>query len=377
VKDKSREIKSNRALSKEGSPMKRKWTRTLTALAAAGLLLVLPLTGSAAGIVDLTKPCSLTVYSAGTENAELTEDLEEADVVVDLYRVAAAVENKGYDGYTYQMLSPFLELKVEKDITQDGWKALAKSAANIALQQESQVVPVVEGADAGVRITTDQDGRALTPGLYLAVARGAEVEDYVVTIEEEGGSSYLATVAYSDTYQYTFAPQLVSLPGKDADQNGAASSANPTEWLYDFGVYLKPEQDLRSGSLEIVKELLTYETSDTAIFVFDVKAEREGRTVYSNVVSLSFTEPGQKHVLIDNLPVGAEVTVTEVYSGSSYRLVTPAVGTATITAAEIASVTFVNDYDERQNGGHGITNHFAYDADNGWEWTQMADNAAE
>ncbi len=357
--------------------MKRKWTRTLTALAAAGLMLILPLTGSAAGIVNLTRPCSLTVYPAGTENAELTEDLEEADVVVDLYMVGSAVGNNGYDGYTYQMLSPFTGLKVESDITQEGWKMLAEDAAEIVLQRNSGAAPIVKGAKAGARISDDDEGRTLQAGLYLVIARGADVEDYVVTVEEEGADPHLATVAYSDTYQYTFMPQLVSLPGKDADENGVVSSANPGDWIYNFTMYLKPVQEVRRGSLDIIKDLLTYETSDTATFVFEVEAVRDGRIVYSNVVSLSFTAPGQKHVLIENLPVGAQVTVTEVYSGSSYDLVSPASGTVTISAAEVVSVTFENDYDERVNGGHGITNHFAYDPDNGWEWTQMADNAAE
>ena len=40
--------------------------------------------------------------------------------------------------------------------------------------------------------------------------------------------------------------------------------------------------------------------------------------VYSNVESITFTAAGQESVILDRIPAGAQVTVTEVYSGSSY-----------------------------------------------------------
>ncbi len=137
---------------------------------------------------------------------------------------------------------------------------------------------------------------------------------------------------------------------------------------------MKPSQEIRHGSLEIVKTLQSYETRDPATFVFDVEAVLDGSVVYSNVVSLSFTEAGQKSTLLEGIPVGAEVTVKEVYSGASYKVVSADTQTATIVANEVASVAFTNDYDDRHGGGGAVVNHFANSEDEGWGWTPIPDS---
>ena len=63
--------------------------------------------------------------------------------------------------------------------------------------------------------------------------------------------------------------------------------------------------------------------------------------------------------------------MTEVYSGAGYSLIAGPDGPVIIGADEVVSVTFTNDYDNSGNGGHGITNHFEYDPENGeWIWVQ-------
>ena len=52
------------------------------------------------------------------------------------------------------------------------------------------------------------------------------------------------------------------------------------------------------------------------------------------VVSLVFDGPGTKSVLVEDIPAGTVVTVTEVYSGASYELTTEASQTTTIIAEE-------------------------------------------
>ncbi len=218
------------------------------------------------------------------------------------------------------------------------------------------------------------DGTPLGSGLYLLIARGSDVEDYVRMVADDAGNETVVTVAQSERHVYTFAPELVALPGKAADDSGAVNTANPGEWLYDLTVQMKPEQSLRMGQLEIVKTLLSYETSAPATFVFHVEAVLDGEKVYDQVVSATFTAAGEERILIDDIPVGAEVTVTEVYSGASYELTTDGTQRTVIAAEDTAEVGFTNTYNRKKRTGYGITNHFTYGED-GWQWEQWEETA--
>ena len=66
--------------------------------------------------------------------------------------------------------------------------------------------------------------------------------------DETGASAGTATIANSHTYKYTFAPELVSLPTKEANETGVISTGNPGDWIYDAHVTLKPSQDVRLKS---------------------------------------------------------------------------------------------------------------------------------
>ena len=69
--------------------------------------------------------------------------------------------------------------------------------------------------------------------------------------------------------------------------------------------------------------------------------------------------------------------MTEVYSGAGYRLVSEPQQTAEISADEIVTVEFINTYDNGLNLGYRVTNHFDYDEDEGWQWTQLPDNSVK
>ena len=141
----------------------------------------------------------------------------------------------------------------------------------------------------------------------------------------------------------------------------------------------------RFGSLIIEKELLAYnETFGGADFIFKVEAEKGGKSVYSNVLSLAFDAAGEKSLQIDGLPAGAKATVTEVYSGSCYEIVTEAQRVQTvdhiIAEGEEGSpqrVRFQNTYDDRPNGGSGIVNHFRYEGNGIWGEPQQQRDSAQ
>ena len=79
--------------------------------------------------------------------------------------------------------------------------------------------------------------------------------------------------------------------------------------------------------------------------------------------------------MIDDLPAGAVVTVTEVNSGTNYELVTDETVTATVSLEEVAEVRFTNRYNEKHYGGGSIINSFTYSEtdEQNWTWTQIYD----
>lgn len=336
------------------------------ALAACMLFGLSGWTVESARAVDLDQECSLTV-SPGE-----AEDLQNAQVVLDLYQVARAVPVSGYDTYAYEAAAPYGDLADAladpANLTNEKYQELSQQAADLTLNQGMSIAKAVDGAAAGEKI------EGLSAGLYLVVARGPQITDYVTKVQDETGSEKLATIAWSDEYVYTYLPELISLPGKAALEDGTVNTANPGEWLYDASATLKPSQSPRFGSLEIVKTLTSYETSEPAEFVFQIEAykdETKTAVVYSNVVKLSFTAAGTQSTTLEGvIPVGSYVEVTEVYSGASYRLTGDATVSTVIPAAETVSVSFTNEYNSSGNHGGAVTNRFDYNQESGWGWTQ-------
>ena len=344
-----------------------RWTGLCALALCACMGLTLSLRGvGGARAVDLNQNCSLIV-SAGT-----IEDLANANVVVDLYKVADAVPVAGEESISFDTTAPYAALSGGfgdlQHMTSADYEALAQQAAAITLTEGQSVAKAADGVSAGTPI------QGLESGLYLIVARGADDENYVTRTADESGTEQIATLANSASYTYTFLPELISLPTKDADENGVVSTANSGAWIYNAAAVLKPEQSQRFGSLEIVKSLRTYSASQDASFVFAVDAwqdDTKEKQVYSNVVTIRFDAPGERSVLVENaIPVGAYVEVTEIYSGTAYTLTGDAVQTAVISAEETAAVHFTNDYDGGGNHGGAVNNHFDYQADTGWDWTQ-------
>lgn len=262
------------------------------------------------------------------------------------------------------------------DISKEGresatyaWEALAKKAAVIS-EKEKEFGHVVLKDTANEAFATDVDGN-LPPAMYLIMA-----EDVKAT-----------------NYSYSFKPYLISVP-----TNGYADGVSGTgdEWIYEVKVGLKPEQEERYGRLRISKELTDFNSSlGAASFIFEVKAEKDNKVVYSDVVQLDFTGAGTKSVtiapeagegvdVVGKIPAGSKVTVTEVYSGASY---TADSGEQTVetmqayeTEANVAAVAFTNHYNGGINGGSSVVNHFAYtesENGNGGNWQYVPSQSVE
>ena len=144
-------------------------------------------------------------------------------------------------------------------------------------------------------------------------------------------------------------------------------------------IYAKSTHVPKNGDLKIIKDLASA-GPDTATFVFEVSWTRQDGSTAKKYVSLTFNG-GQTHkeyVLENTVPIGTEVTVTEVHSGIGYTAEissrtativatpTPTEGAASVDSADsagIAEVVFTNDH-TGPRGGHGILNRFTPDGSN-------------
>ena len=312
--------------------------------------------------VDINAKCSLQIDVPDTGFSELTE----LDIPVNLYKVAdIAVTGK------YTVTEAFAEdvvLNVSSETKADEWKTYAAAAKKVVDDSAKAGTPVAKAAAATINNGTVTIGATeeekLPVGLYLVDAQET----------------------LSATYRYSFQPYLISLP------NNYYYNTIPGDdtWVYDLtgtkAVSLKPEKADLYGDLVIEKTVDVFNgTYENATFVFQVEAAKadpdapEGTVsekVFSDVFAINFTAPGTKSLTVGKIPAGAEVIVTEVYTGASYT-VDAATEETVIVADEYlaqdksnqAKVDFTNTHDGRPNGGNGIVNSFSYD--NG-AWTNQA-----
>lgn len=356
-----------------GQSVHRMMAALLVTVLAFGLLFgVSGLSGAAADSIDFNHACSIRAIAGSPEQAaDLAGKLQ-----IDLYQIAAAEEVSGYDTYSYTFAPDFEEVEeiYHKDSEQPDWKGMAQKAAELIFAENSGIQPAASGL---AEETVPVPGC----GLYLVIARGSDlsVEKYKTTVEqmEEGKiQKKITTLAYSADCTYIYEPELVSIPNKAAEDGTLLNTtAGNGTWMYAMDVTLKPTEK-RFGSLEIVKELMSYEKGSEAVFVFQIDAVLNGENVYSNVVSITFDSAGEKSVIVDRIPAGAQVTVTEIYSGAGYKAVSSVTVTPadTISVKNILKVSFTNDYAGTPGGGGAVTNHFEYKKDNvnarysEWKW---------
>ena len=305
----------------------------------------------------------LAKYLRGEELGEGTGGSAPAGnaIQADLYRIASVNAGGAYTLLPeYQSIEELEGVEsADSDTPAGQWLEWAQAAAERAVgttQEDGKLQPPAAGElspDTSVQITLT-DGKAegtaqdLRTGLYLVWVKPVD----------------------TDYYRYSFVPFLISLPNNYYNPDETDSS---DEWIYGdeegkpVYVGLKPEREDRYGDLVIEKILSSYnETLDGASFVFEVKAVKENTLVYSDVVSLTFDGYGSDRVIIEHIPAGAAVTVTEVYSGAGYVPADGALEKNTMIAADSdsAKVTFENRYDGKLNGGGtSVVNHFTYEKD--------------
>lgn len=369
-------------------------TGAVSVLMAAALAFGAP-AALAAEPLDLETPNTLTVQlkdeyakdlaKAAPAEGEETEgkDPLTAPAVVDLYRVADAEKIPGVDGYTYKFGADFEALANtfskdiegltpadQQELKATAWLDLAQQAAALLFPETAKEKPALEPAFADKELGAIGE---LPAGLYLIVphGKGLTPEQYVERIPGKGpeAAETVVTKAFSDLYEYSFTPYLVSLPGRAvaADVNGDTTGGDTSDgngWSHAVTSVLKVSQEPRYGQLRIRKSINAYEDGKPATFVFEIKAVKgegeDAETVYSNVVGLTFDGSKSQEVTLDRIPAGSTVTVTEVYSGAAYTADVPVREDLVITAEETAEAVFSNTHNDRNGGGYGANNHYEF-----------------
>lgn len=413
--------------------------------AAAALILALAVAALSAPLaarrayasVDLGQPCSLTVNIGASLPEDEQRDLYEADIVVDLYRIADAVPASGYDSFGWEVIEPFRSegVSIDSSAGADGWKSVADRAAEVALGDIPKGEDAAKGSGGAARKAPSPKGEFMArqvfygnpansqitdmkAGLYLVIPHGSGIEEYVAAKANTSGDVSRVTVAESNRYIYSFYPELVSLPNRPVAADGSYGAADGSSWVTDASVdlSLKFSREERTGNLEITKDLLTYAArektgrtiTDPATFVFEVSvyesrqayehAESSAPLVYHDFVSIVFdgngdygitgaspdeygnTEYGRKKAVVKGLPIGSYAVVEEVYTGI-YANTGGAVKEHEIVVNDddnTIGVEFVNDYGDKHGGGGSVTNRFTFSSsDSKWGWEQVTDDSVD
>ncbi len=372
------------------------------------------------------KSCTVTVTVAGDSGPGATE--LPPILAYDLYKVLDIKEDDHYDTFVFDLAQP-LEVNGTKyhleaysgeeadsvylsGIQTSDWEAIAVYYAD-KLKNKELENPVKRG-----QVGDDKTLTGVEKGLYLLVPvdgrEGAELE-----MEDDGQGPY--SIVRTDQYEYHFTPQLLTLPltTTEADETSVhidgyvidedaeptptpsgepAPTATPTPhmtsdyWVDNVKVSLKYSYKLNFGELLIIKNLPDYEyvledgeeLKTPVTFVFEVVAKnpKTGEVVFNYVTSMTFDAQGTQQELIKRIPVGSEVTVTEVYSGASYKpepedsdVVDGLIIKALLSEDDdepddnTATAEFTNKYEPSQKHGYGIKNEFSKEND-GWHWVE-------
>ncbi len=389
--------------------MRMKSRRTLAVLLSMILLLALAPSGFA---VDLDPGKNSVTVECVPQGSDFAEDLATATIQADLYLLAPAVRYEepyeNVDSYTYQvpeegtvfhdLLKTLTEElngadtpevpPAEKDVF-DQFEHYAQDFAKIVLDSSYTPDPDRFKSATAVAGKTFINVPNLDAGLYLLIIRGQELTEkdssdhpekvYVKKTEqassdENGAATTLFTTrVLTEDYEYLFKPQLFTLPTK-LDKNVQQYNTAYGEWENQLSIYAKPTRVANNGDLKIIKNV-NNPGPDPVDFVFEVTWKDKSNNDVTKVVTM----------LVNTVPIGTEVTVTEVHSGIGYTAVTgpqtvtiqaPAAATADGETAAVRNVVeFTNDH-TGPGGGHGILNRFTAGSNSSFDGVGFNDSEA-
>ena len=342
------------------------WLLVLSIILSAGAVTALA-AEEAYEPIDFDEAVSLSIAQYA-EGHEFAADFPQANVEVDLYLVAEAVIQPGFDAIDLNLTDDFenvVDLTAMGTVAEQAAQAVAAMHTATAVNEDGEalVEPAYTIAYGGSKSSSDETD-PLVRGLYLLVPHGADIEDYVA------GD---VTIARSPVYEYTFEPQLITVPTRVAgDGSSVVMTSDDGAWVYNITVTLKAERAERFGSLMIEKTVDGFD-GKPATFVFSLtEVDETGAAVpggYSNVASVYFNGGTSERTVVTMIPAGIRVAVEEIYSGARYDDVTEEPLQTVLIIADgavsdetpMASVSYVNRYNNSGRGGYGIENLFTYE----------------
>ena len=314
----------------------------------------------AAGSVDTNAKVTITAKLAEGDDSLFAQRYT-GQVEVRLYKIAT-LDSTGKATIT----DNFSDAGIDLD-------TLNSSNVTVEDVQKKIVEPALAALDNLSGTADNTDYKSFNVNVNNGVGSG--------NIELEKGAGiylYVPQDVTDSRYTYSFTSYILFAPSSEYISGEGTSDT----WKYDVSFYLKSSATPRLGYLGIAKSLKTYnESLGTASFVYTVEAKLDGKTVFSNVYALNFNKAGEDYIEVADedgnpiIPAGAEVTVTEEYTGASYKMtatsytmnqpdengnyVNKTVNTPVIDADEVLVANFTNDYDdELQVGGISVINTF-------------------
>lgn len=317
--------------------MTPRFKRILTAALSLALALSLGVPVFAAE-ENAAPACSVTLNV--TDEGGQRQDLAETVLTVDVWKVATLEQAGGAFSLTEQFAS------LAANAQWNGGVLSASTAMQDLLDAALAVLAADPEAAPDMQAQTQAVGGTIQlpgMGLYLLAPQDAQ----------------------TSTWEYTFSSILLAVPAMDQESG---------QFVYECDITMKPERDSRLAEIIIEKTLREYNaTLGPTTFLFEVRGVLNGEVVYSNIVPLTFLGVGTQSVTVSGIPAGADVTVTEVYSGGSYDVVD---GRVSVTVEDLPipqdgvdpqRVAFTNDYNDRRTPDSSVTNTFTYNG-TGWHW---------
>ncbi len=373
---------------------------------------------------------------------DLTDYLNVADhkedLVVDMYEVASFFDNSFsvkkdsatgkavFDLTGYDLNKGFLlEITEGEGGTEtDNFAAMIKKWDKLAQTLAGQVKTGDAGKPKQRDVPLGEIRQSLEPGLYLILAHGKGLEGPAqfeeIDVEQTDPTDpkkILTTIMETDSFTYNFRPVLIVAPTKSADKPADANQKESKEepphiatsdagkWVYDVNVYLKPSQKPLEGNLKIIKTIPAIDdrlddgkvTPVTVVFTIKgwktktndagEQVKDEAHPVYMNVASITLPNK-DNFVILEHIPVGTWIEVTEEYTGSGYAkdknnpgpnpehvIIKASTDDDPKKDENIVSVTFSNEYHDELKKGYGVMNTYTKADSTETPWTlERTDN---
>lgn len=288
-------------------------------------------------------------------------ELNDLTAKVNLYCIATGSKDTRYDTYNYNFNDTDNNVTAFSTLG-EGYDAALANAPEMSSSDWNSYWKTYWEKTAAAAEEIVQNNSSLKPMTFVSGE----------TINTLPNGIYLVLIqsVNSKHNAYSFAPQLVALPGKvgaDASpvyNTSQGSWTNATDPVTVVELVAKPSMAPLYGSITIKKDV-NNPTGDPATFTFHITNKDDNGT-YDNYAAVMLSPDNEWSTTINNIPAGYTYTVTEVDSGAQYQPVdqrdrtTVEVKAGQTTEVQSNEVTFTNEPNGSIKQGYGIENHFEF-----------------